>query len=94
MARLLSLLGPELAALTRTTIALTELRAAPANNVLPTTATAGLNVRIAVGETRDDVLARALLEHAAVAMAEATSGFAAPSPSISAAQSRISTMPA
>ncbi|QQR99724.1 MAG: M20/M25/M40 family metallo-hydrolase [Austwickia sp.] len=58
MARLLSLLGPELAALTRTTIALTELRAAPANNVLPTTATAGLNVRIAVGETRDDVLAR------------------------------------
>lgn len=28
---------------------------------------------------RGDVLARALLEHAAVAMAEATSGFAAPS---------------
>lgn len=58
LARLISLLGPELAALTRTTIAQTELTASPANNVLPATASAGLNVRIAVGETREDVVAR------------------------------------
>lgn len=49
--RLLSLAGPEAAAMARTTVATTTLSGSPANNVIASTAKAGLNVRIMVGDT-------------------------------------------
>ncbi len=49
--------GPESAALTRTTIAVTTLKGSPANNVIASLATAGLNVRIMTGETIESVVA-------------------------------------
>ena len=51
LARLLVLAGPEPAALARTTVAVTTLTGSPAINVSPTSVEAGLNLRIAVGET-------------------------------------------
>ena len=44
-------LGPETAAMTRTTTAVTELRGSPAANVLAATASATVNMRVMVGET-------------------------------------------
>lgn len=44
-------LGPETAAMTRTTTAVTELRGAPAANVLAATASATVNMRVMVGDT-------------------------------------------
>ena len=49
--------GPESAALTRTTVAVTTLKGSPANNVIASKATAGLNVRIMTGETIEGVVA-------------------------------------
>lgn len=43
--------GPEPAAMTRTTLALTTLSGSPAHNVIASTATAGVNARIMVGDT-------------------------------------------
>lgn len=43
--------GPEAAAMTRTTVATTTLSGSPALNVIPSTAKAGLNVRVMVGDT-------------------------------------------
>ena len=43
--------GPEAAAMTRTTVAATTLSGSPALNVIASTATAGLNVRVMVGDT-------------------------------------------
>ena len=43
--------GPEAAAMTRTTVAVTTLSGSPAANVIASTATAGLNVRVMVGDT-------------------------------------------
>lgn len=51
LARAMVALGPEAAALARTTVAVTTLSGSPAINVTPTAVRAGLNLRIAVGET-------------------------------------------
>ncbi|MGO1165976.1 MAG: M20/M25/M40 family metallo-hydrolase [Janibacter sp.] len=51
LARVMVAAGPEAAALARTTIAVTTLSGSPAINVSPTSVRAGLNLRIAVGET-------------------------------------------
>lgn len=48
--------GPETAAMTRTTVAATTLSGSPALNVIASTAKAGLNVRVMVGETVADVV--------------------------------------
>lgn len=48
--------GPESAAMTRTTFALTTLSGSPALNVIAASATAGVNIRVMVGDTVDDVL--------------------------------------
>lgn len=50
-ARAMVAAGPEAAALARTTVAVTTLAGSPAINVIPTSVRAGLNVRVAVGET-------------------------------------------
>ncbi len=49
--RLLTLAGAEAGAMARTTVATTTLSGSPANNVIASTAKAGLNVRIMVGDT-------------------------------------------
>jgi carboxypeptidase PM20D1 len=56
LARLMTRLGPEPAALTRTTVAVTTLEGSPAANVIASTATAGVNLRIMVGETVAEVV--------------------------------------
>ncbi len=43
--------GPEAAAMTRTTVAATTLSGSPALNVIASTATVGLNIRVMVGDT-------------------------------------------
>ena len=53
--RLMPLAGPEAASMTRTTFAITTLEASPAINVIATTAKAGINVRIMVGDTVSDI---------------------------------------
>ncbi|NYI79737.1 M20/M25/M40 family metallo-hydrolase [Nocardioides panzhihuensis] len=58
LARLLTRLGPEPAALTRTTVAITTLEGSPAANVIASAATAGVNLRIMVGETVAEVVER------------------------------------
>lgn len=58
LAKVFARMGPTTAAMTRTTYAITELTGAPANNVLATTATAGVNVRVAVTETAGDAVDR------------------------------------
>ena len=58
LARLLVAAGPEAAALARTTVAVTTLTGSPAINVSPTSVVAGLNLRIAVGETTADATDR------------------------------------
>ncbi|RKR73607.1 M20/M25/M40 family metallo-hydrolase [Frondihabitans australicus] len=51
VARALIAAGPESAAMTRTTFALTTLAGAPALNVIASKATAGVNIRVAPGDT-------------------------------------------
>ncbi|KNX36123.1 M20/M25/M40 family metallo-hydrolase [Luteipulveratus halotolerans] len=51
LARLLARLGPETAAVVRTTVAITRLEGSPAANVVASTASAHANIRIQVGET-------------------------------------------
>lgn len=58
LARFMVAAGPEAAALARTTVAVTTLSGSPAINVTPTSVTAGLNLRIAVGETAAAATAR------------------------------------
>ena len=55
--RLLTALGPESAAMVRTTFAITTLQGSPALNVLAGKATAGLNIRIMLGDSSEEVLA-------------------------------------
>jgi carboxypeptidase PM20D1 len=57
LTRTLVAAGPEPAAMTRTTFATTTLSGSPALNVIASTASAGVNVRVMVGDTVDDVLA-------------------------------------
>jgi len=58
LTRIFGALGGEPNALTRTTVALTQLSGSKASNVLPTRATANANVRIAPGESIESVLRR------------------------------------
>jgi carboxypeptidase PM20D1 len=48
--------GPESAAMTRTTFAMTTLSGAPALNVIASRATAGINIRVAPGDTARDAV--------------------------------------
>ncbi|WP_306216167.1 M20/M25/M40 family metallo-hydrolase [Actinoplanes sp. RD1] len=57
LARLLPAAGPEAAAMVRSTIAVTTLRASPSLNVVASTATAGVNIRVLVGDTVAGVVA-------------------------------------
>ncbi len=57
LTRALSLAGPETAAMARTTFAVTTLQGSPALNVIATSATAGINVRVLPGDSVADVLA-------------------------------------
>ncbi len=56
LARALVAAGPESAAMTRTTVAVTTLSGSPALNVIAATAKAGVNIRIMVGDTVAGVL--------------------------------------
>ncbi|RNI24392.1 M20/M25/M40 family metallo-hydrolase [Flexivirga caeni] len=58
LAQVFARLGPTTAAMTRTTYAITQLTGSPANNVLASTATAGVNVRVAIDETADEAVER------------------------------------
>lgn len=58
VAELLSRLGKETAAMVRTTMAVTQLSGSPARNVLATEARANVNVRLAVGDTRAQLVRR------------------------------------
>jgi carboxypeptidase PM20D1 len=55
--KVLTALGPESAAMVRTTFAVTTLQGSPALNVIAATATAGVNIRIMLGDTSESVLA-------------------------------------
>jgi carboxypeptidase PM20D1 len=57
LARALTHAGAEAAAMARTTFAITTLEGSPALNVIASSATAGVNVRVMPGDTVDDVLA-------------------------------------
>jgi carboxypeptidase PM20D1 len=57
LARAMVAAGAEAAALARTTFAVTTLEGSPALNVIASSATAGVNVRVMPGDTVDDVLA-------------------------------------
>ncbi|WP_341925579.1 M20/M25/M40 family metallo-hydrolase [Nocardioides psychrotolerans] len=56
LTRALLAAGPEPGAMTRTTFAVTTLSGSPALNVIAATAKAGVNIRIMVGDTVNDVL--------------------------------------
>ena len=51
LTRALIAAGPESAAMTRTTVAVTTLSGSPAHNVIASTARAGVNIRVMVGDT-------------------------------------------
>jgi carboxypeptidase PM20D1 len=57
LARALVAAGPEAAAMTRTTFAVTTLSGSPAHNVIAQTARAGVNVRVMDGDTVADAVA-------------------------------------
>ena len=57
LTRALSSAGAEAAAMVRTTFAVTTLEGSPALNVIASSATAGVNIRVLPGDTVDDVLA-------------------------------------
>jgi carboxypeptidase PM20D1 len=56
LTRALLAAGPETAAMTRTTVAVTTLTGSPAINVIASTAKAGVNIRVMVGDTVAGVL--------------------------------------
>lgn len=58
LARVFPHLGAEMNALVRTTAVVTELAGAPGENVLATTATASVNIRLLTGDTVDSATAR------------------------------------
>src|SRR4051794_36375629 len=57
VSRALVAAGPEAAAMTRTTFAITTLEGSPALNVIASSATAGVNIRVMPGDTVADALA-------------------------------------
>jgi carboxypeptidase PM20D1 len=58
LAPVLARLGHETAALTRTTVAVTQLSGSPGANVIAATARAHVNMRVMVGETVDGAIER------------------------------------
>lgn len=58
VAELLARLGKETGAIVRTTMAVTQISGSPARNVLATEARANVNVRLAVGDTREKLVHR------------------------------------
>lgn len=56
LVRTLQAVGPETAAMTRTTAVTTTLSGAPAHNVIPASATASVNIRILTGDSLDSVV--------------------------------------
>jgi carboxypeptidase PM20D1 len=58
LSRVLPRLGHETAALTRTTVAVTQLSGSPGANVIAATARAHVNMRVMVGETVDGAIER------------------------------------
>lgn len=58
LAKVLARVSPATAAMTRTTYAITQLSGSPAHNVLATSGTAVLNMRVAVNETVDEAVGR------------------------------------
>jgi carboxypeptidase PM20D1 len=56
LAKALTALGPESAAMVRTTFAITTLQGSPALNVIAGTATAGVNIRIMLGDSSQSVV--------------------------------------
>ncbi|GIE82232.1 peptidase M20 [Actinoplanes philippinensis] len=56
LTRLLLAAGPETAAMARTTFAVTTLSGSPAMNVVAASATAGVSVRILIGDTTESVI--------------------------------------
>ncbi|MBO0845896.1 MAG: M20/M25/M40 family metallo-hydrolase [Nocardioides sp.] len=56
LSQALTVAGPEAAAMARTTFAITTLEGSPALNVIASSATAGVNIRLMPGDTVDDVL--------------------------------------
>ncbi|KAD3436306.1 M20/M25/M40 family metallo-hydrolase [Arthrobacter yangruifuii] len=58
LTKVFGLLGGEPNAMTRTTVAVTQLRGSKGSNVLATRATANANIRVAVGETVESTMAR------------------------------------
>src|SRR5690606_23585034 len=58
VAELLARLGKETGAIVRTTMAVTQLSGSPARNVLATEARANVNVRLAVGDTKEKLRLR------------------------------------
>jgi carboxypeptidase PM20D1 len=57
LTRALTVAGAEAAAMARTTFAVTTLTGSPALNVIASSATAGVNIRVMPGDTVDDVVA-------------------------------------
>jgi carboxypeptidase PM20D1 len=57
LTRALLAAGPEAAAMVRTTFAITTLEGSPALNVIASSATAGVNIRVLPGDTVDDAIA-------------------------------------
>ncbi|MEP6817100.1 MAG: M20/M25/M40 family metallo-hydrolase [Marmoricola sp.] len=57
LTRVMIAAGPEPAAMTRTTLAVTTLSGSPAHNVIASTARAGVNIRVMLGDTVNDVVA-------------------------------------
>ena len=58
LTRVLARMGGESGALTRTTVAVTQLKGSSASNVLASRATANANVRVAVGDTVEETIRR------------------------------------
>ncbi|AKU19237.1 hypothetical protein VV02_23440 [Luteipulveratus mongoliensis] len=58
LAQAFARMGPETAAVVRTTVAITRLEGSPAANVIAARATAHANIRIQLGETVESVVAR------------------------------------
>ena len=57
LAKALQLAGPETAAMTRTTAAVTQLSGSAASNVIAESASATVNLRLAIGSTSEDAVA-------------------------------------
>src|SRR5207342_1746150 len=80
LTRALLAAGPEAAAMARTTFAITTLDGSPALNVIASSATAGVNIRVMPGDTVADALAhlRKVIDDADVEVRVVERGEASP----------------